>query len=80
MAKEALDVSRAAPEHKDKFTGLKLVGELLGYIDKGGVNIQNNNLTVNRVMRIRDHGTDEQWEETVRMKQAKLTGHAATAN
>lgn len=63
----------------DRIKGFKLYAEVMGWLNKGGTVINNNNSLVDNrsVMVVKDHGTDEQWEEAARLQQAKLIENAA---
>jgi hypothetical protein len=81
------DVVRAAWEHVNEIKGhtflakettgaLKLVADLMGYIEKpeGGTVVNNDNRSV---LVYRDHGTDAEWEAASVAQQAKLINDAA---
>lgn len=74
MAREVYEVahdSNQDPETRLKF--YKLYGDVQGYIQKPGTTINNNTqLVSNKVMVIKDKGTDEEWEEQLRLQQVKL--------
>lgn len=55
----------------------RLAAEMLGNLPKGdqGVAIHNNVIN-NRVMVVKDHGSDDDWEAKARAQQAKLIEHA----
>lgn len=60
----------------DRVKAAKLYADIRGYISKGpavAVNVSNN-----RVMVIRDQGTNEEWEAKVAKQQANLLDAAAT--
>lgn len=58
---------------KERLEAYKLAATMNGFIEKGngGVNVQ-----VNRVMIVKDHGSDDNWEESVKVQQQRLmAGH-----
>lgn len=51
----------------------RLYGDIRGFIDKQGTNINiNNSTTNNKVMVVTDHGTDAEWEAKCASQQARL--------
>jgi len=76
VARRIYEVGENAADNKDKLAAFKLYAELRGFVPKGeGVT---NNLTVNnnRVMIMKDFGTDEQWESAAVGQQTKLIEHS----
>lgn len=64
-------------ETKDQLAALRLFNETLGYIEKPGMNINNNvSVTGNKVMVIKDHGGSDDWERGLRENQNKLADEA----
>lgn len=64
-------------DKKDRLKAYELYGELMGFMPKQtAIANVTNNVTQNRVMIIRDYGTDEQWEIAAREQQMKLIEHA----
>lgn len=62
--------------YEDRIKALKLYAEVRGFVEKAApvsVNVNNN-----RVMVIRDQGTNEQWESKVAKQQADLLNASAT--
>lgn len=56
----------------DRLKAYSLVCKILGYLDDSAkVNVQNNNIT-NKVMVMRDHGSDEDWETKLMEQQRQL--------
>ncbi len=52
----------------------KLYADVRGFIEKPQTNVSvNNNVTNNRVMVVRENGTDEDWEAKLRKQQENLT-------
>lgn len=60
----------------DRLKGLRLYSDIRGFIEKQGTVINNNVLTQNKVMMVRDHGTNEEWENAAAAQQAKLIADA----
>jgi hypothetical protein len=61
---------------EDKRHLLALYGDIMGYktqAEKAGINV---NVTQNKVMVIRDHGTDADWERQAAAQQHRLTNGA----
>lgn len=81
-ARLAWDLANAGPFIEDRLKALKLYSDILGYIEKPSAVNVNNNVTNNRVMVVKDHGSNENWEENMRRQQAELTkessGNAST--
>jgi len=61
---------------KDRLAAYKLVAELRDFMPKPE---QNTNIQINqnRVMIVKDHGTDEEWRLKIAAQQAKLVSEAA---
>ena len=71
----ALD-TRTPIEEKRKF--LDLYGEVMGFKERpqqSGINV---NVTQNRVMIVKDHGTDDEWEQRAAAQQHRLANGDAT--
>lgn len=62
---------------KDRLAAYRLAAELRNFMPK---NEQNTNIQINqnRVMVVKDHGTDDEWREKMAAQQAKLVADAAT--
>ena len=58
---------------------MKLFTEVMGFIQKPGTTINNNN-TVTRVMEVLNHGTEADWETQLRAQQLGLTRDSAKPN
>lgn len=73
-------IAKAADQalHSDeKLKALKLYAELMGFISKPEISVQSTtNIQQNRVMVLRDHGTDAEWEQQVVAQQRKLIADA----
>jgi hypothetical protein len=76
----ALAIYREAGEVKDKSTKLayfRAVGDIMGYIPRGGgptVNVNNNNNIMNqpKIQRVPVFATDEDWERKAKMVEERL--------
>lgn len=58
-------------ETKERLNAYKLVAEINGFVNKSGPSVA---LQINRVMQVRDHGSDDDWEERAKAQQARLVG------
>lgn len=63
----------------DRIKAAKVIGELKGLIEKPSTTINNNVVTANKVMVVKDHGTVDDWEKRLRKQQDGLK-HGATAH
>ena len=72
-----MEIATKAPTSDDRLKALKQFAELMGMVDKAGaINNVNNNVTVNKVMVVQDHGDDDAWEKKALEQQRQLTiGH-----
>ena len=60
-------------EAKDRLKALELYGSMLGFVSKPVASVSNNQTNViNRVMIVKDTGTNEQWERKVIEQQRSL--------
>ena len=76
VARRIYETGETATDVKDKLAAFKLYAELRGFVPKGdGANV---NLTVNnnRVMVLRDFGSDDDWETAAAKQQTKLIEHS----
>lgn len=64
----------------DRIKAAKVIGELKGLIEKPQTNINNNVITANKVMVVKDHGDDDSWERKLREQQKGLTSASATTH
>lgn len=81
LALEVYQRASKAVFDADAFEGLELVGKIMGYIEKPSVNIDNRSVNVvNKVMVVKDHGTDEDWEKRLHQNQTHLTQTATKPN
>lgn len=60
----------------DRLKAMRLYGDVRGFIEKQGTVINNNVLTNNKVMLVKDHGSTDNWEERLIEQQAKLVEDA----
>lgn len=56
----------------------KLYAEVRGFIDKPTTNINNNVITANKVMVVKDHGDNDTWAKRLREQQKGLTNASAS--
>lgn len=75
VARRIYNVGETAADAKDKLAAYKLYAEVRGFIQKAD-NVNNVVVNNNRVMVLRDFGTDEQWETKAASQQAKLIEHS----
>lgn len=61
---------------EDRLKAIRLYADIRGFIDKQGATINNNILTTNKVMLVKDHGDDERWEQQLAAQQARLIDDA----
>lgn len=61
---------------EDRLNALKLYCSVRGFIEKPAAAVVNNNVVTNRVMVVRDYGTDDQWEQKAIAQQARLRREA----
>ncbi len=77
LAREIIDFARAIGCPEDKIKAFRLYGEVMGFIEKPAVNVNNNtNIQQNSVMVIKDHGTDDEWEAKLATQQRALVNAA----
>ena len=62
---------------EDRLKALELYGKLRGWVGNKDAKIVNNNNVAPRVMVLRDHGSDADWEAKLRAQQAGLTQEAS---
>jgi hypothetical protein len=63
-------------EPDDKVKAWKLYADVMGLIEKPGTTINNQPVTENRVMVVRDFGTDDEWERAAKLQQQRLLERA----
>lgn len=82
LARRVYELADKTTDAKEQTAVLKLYAEIRGFIEKQTAiaNVVNNNTIVNqnRVMIVKDHGTDAQWEEKAAKQQTLLVEHART--
>jgi hypothetical protein len=76
VARRIYQVGETATDNKDKLAAYKLYSELRGFVPKGDGNSTNVNVTLNRVMVMRDFGSNEDWEAKAVAQQTKLIEHS----
>lgn len=85
LKKEAIDILMKIARDDKKFTedrikALKEVGVISGIVqeNKTNINVNNNtlNVTQNRVMVVKDHGSDEDWELAALQQQERLVNES----
>lgn len=57
---------------KDQLSAAKQYAELMGFVEKPGTNVTVN---VNRVMQVKDYGTDDEWEQKALAQQRRVIEH-----
>lgn len=77
-AKEVVALARTARDPKDRLAAYRLYGEITGIIEKPGVTV-NNNVQVNRVMKVAIHGTEAEWEQKLQAQQSALMANATSS-
>lgn len=67
---------------EDRLKALRLYADIRGFIEKQGTTVNNNILTSNKVMVVKDHGSDDEWENKIAQQQAQLieSAHAPSSN
>lgn len=80
FAREVLEAARNAWDGDVKHKFYKLYAETRGFISKAVENQTNVQVNMNKVMVVRDMGTDEQWEDKARKQQRALIDVSASAH
>lgn len=77
VARRIYEVGDAATDPKDRLAAFKLYADIRGFMPKAE-NVNNTNITLNqnRVMVVRDFGSDDQWETAAQKHQTKLIEHS----
>lgn len=76
-ARLAFDIASGAKSaSQEQINALELYGKIRGFIQKPGVSLTQNNVTVNKVMVVRDHGPPDEWEAKARRQQEVLIAEA----
>ena len=60
----------------DKLKAYRLYADVRGFIEKGAGVVVNNTMTSNKVMLVRDHGVDAEWEQRCVAQQTTLIQEA----
>jgi hypothetical protein len=76
-ARLAWNIANSATFVEDKLKALKLYADMRGFIPKVEAVKIDNSVTHNKVMIVKDQGTDEEWEAKARMQQRKLVEEAS---
>lgn len=77
LAREAWKRVQKTFDHEIAFKGIETIRKLM-YPDQTGPLVQNNTLVDNRrVMVVKDHGTDDEWETQLIAQQTALTNEAS---
>ena len=71
VAREIHTVAGDAQEPEVKLKALQLYCNVRGFIEKPGTTIHNNSVC-NKIMVVKDHGTDEDWERKLQEQQQVL--------
>lgn len=73
LARAAFQIGLDPKVHvDDRLKAMRLYADIRGFIDKQGANVVVNNLTQNKVMLVRDHGSNEAWEQAAAEQQRQL--------
>ena len=72
FAKAVYNLAEVAGFVDDKLKAFRLYGDIMGFIEKPGVNI-NNNVVTNRVMVVNSNGSNDEWEQKLLKQQKALT-------
>lgn len=80
----AWNIARDADKFtEDRLKALRLYGEMRGYIEKpAAVTVNNNTNVAMRVLVVKDHGTNDEWEQKLRSQQKRLINgdYSASSN
>jgi hypothetical protein len=69
------------PAIKEQIEALELYGKIRGFIEKPGTTINNTTaVQVNRIMVIKDHGSNDDWERKAVAQQARLHKEVVTVD
>jgi hypothetical protein len=79
LARRVWDKMQLTPFPDDFAKLAKLYGEIMGFIEKPQQNSTNVNIVQNKVMIVKDHGTDDNWKDSLKIQQAKLIDAGATS-
>lgn len=80
LARKLYELADTLTDGKEKIAALRLYADVRGYIEKQTAiaNVTNNTVVQNRVMVMKDHGTDDEWEAKAAKQQGLLIEHART--
>ena len=76
FARKVLELGDTARATEDRLKAYRLFGEIMGYIEKPTTNINNNVMTANKVMIVREQASNEAWEAKLFEQQRNLA-HAS---
>jgi len=76
ICREIHAAANSAKTFDDKFKGLKLYAEIMGFIEKPGTSVVTNNTTVNKVMVVPMTTSQDAWESNAIGQQVKVIDHA----
>jgi hypothetical protein len=80
LAKAVWDKAREEYVATEDFTKLmRLYAEIMSFIEKPGLNVTNNVIS-NRVMIVKDHGSDSDWEAKLAQQQKALISESTVVN
>lgn len=72
-ARLAWNIARDADKMtEDRLKAIKLYSEIRGFIERPQVAVTNTVNQVNRVLIVKDHGSDDEWETQLRKQQKRL--------
>ncbi len=61
----------------ERLKAMRLYSDIRGYIERqGGITVNQNNITQNKVMLVRDHGSNADWEIAATAQQTRLIADA----
>lgn len=76
LARKVFELGDTARAIEDRLKAYRLFGEIMGYIEKPTTNINNNVMTANKVMIVREQASNEAWEAKLFEQQRNLA-HAS---
>lgn len=78
LARMAYEIGQDSKLHvEDRLKALRLYADVRGFIEKQAPVINNNLITNNKVMLVKDHGSNEAWEQAAMSQQHRLIEHAS---
>lgn len=81
FAAEVLRMARAAGKDNDAIAAMKLHAEVMGYLPKGGVNVNVDNRTQTiKVLRVPAYGSSDSFRTRLKEQQTKLIANARSTN